>query len=119
MEMADFTPGMRVWSAKRITEGTVIRPARTRVHVTMDDGKVRTFAPDELEKVLEVSPLMMPRSVPAWMPKLSSVRYGAQQPVLTASPDNARARRLARRNGPASLAAMMRIPEPLDSRHLI
>jgi|SRR5882724_7471224 len=88
MQLSDFTAGTRVYSATYKTHGTVHHPARTLVHVTMDNtGKVRPLPVSDLSIVTETraqrkgrefpSPLAMPKR------RLSSTRFAKETPLHT------------------------------------
>ena len=73
MQLSDFTPGTRVYSAKYKTHGTVDHPAKKLVHVLMDNtGKVRPLAVSDLSIVHESRPQREFRETP---PKLRSTRF--------------------------------------------
>jgi hypothetical protein len=78
MKLTDFPPGTRVYSAKFKTHGTVHHPARTLVHVTMDETqKVRALPVSDLSIVHESRPVREFRETP---PKLRSTRFTRKVP---------------------------------------
>jgi len=82
MKLSDFPNGTRVYSAKYKTHGTVDHPARTRVHVRMDNtGTVRALPVSDLSIVAESRPQREFRETP---PKLRSTRFTREVPNVTA-----------------------------------
>ena len=100
MQLSDFTPGLRVFSKKWITPGTVDHPAKKLVHVLMDDGKMRALPVEDLTIYPETS---------AWVryaPKLTSTRqYSHVKPEVTLNAAQRRARR--RTRGAQDISRMM------------
>ncbi len=112
MKLSDFTPGTRVYSANYKTYGTVHHPARTLVHVTMDNtGKIRPLPISDLSIVTESRPQREFRQTP---PKLRSTRFIQEAPVTPVTPvtppseGNARERRaFTRSRGVTDFTRMM------------
>lgn len=78
MKLSDFPNGTRVYSQKLKTHGTVDHPARTLVHVKMDNtGSVRPLPVSDLSIVTESRPQREFRETP---PKLRSTRFNRKVP---------------------------------------
>ena len=75
MQLSDFTPGMRVWSRKWVTYGTVDHPAKKLVHVKMDNtGTIRALPVDDLEIAAQRQLTYIRNAQLPPLPKLKSTR---------------------------------------------
>ena len=98
MQLSDFTPGMRVWSRKWMTYGTVDHPAKKLVHVKMDNtGTIRALPVDDLEIAAQRQLTYIRNAQLPPLPKLKSTRQ--YPPRDTAPALTSRQQRTQRRAG--------------------
>lgn len=115
MELSDFQVGNRVELSPATDAwmmgdrfGEVVNVGRMLVWVEMDvSGKVRKLHPENIGSIIGDEPVTfaLSQEAPYVPPKLTSTRYTA--PKVTPRPNqNAKTRRMLRRNGPASVTRM-------------